>query len=114
MPTFMISIGFVGFGEAGSTIAKGLRSAGVDRLLAYDIKPKTSDIVTIVDSPKTLAASAEIIFSAVTSSSALEAANQSAPFLTSRHTSADIHSLLPALKQDIDRVITAPGRSEEQ
>jgi len=107
----MISIGFVGFGEAGSTIAKGLRSAGVDRLFAYDIKPKTSDIVTIVDSPKTLAVSAEIIFSAVTSSSALEAANQTAPFLTSRHTYADINSVSPALKQDIDRVITATGAS---
>ena len=31
------SIGFIGFGEAGSTIAKGLRSAGADRLQAFDI-----------------------------------------------------------------------------
>jgi 3-hydroxyisobutyrate dehydrogenase-like beta-hydroxyacid dehydrogenase len=30
-------IGFIGFGEAGSTIAGGLRSAGIDRLFAYDI-----------------------------------------------------------------------------
>jgi 3-hydroxyisobutyrate dehydrogenase-like beta-hydroxyacid dehydrogenase len=107
----MVSIGFVGFGEAGSTIARGLRSAGIERLAAYDIKPKTSDIVTIVDSPKALAASSEIIFSAVTSSSALDAAKQNAPFLTSRHTYADINSVSPALKQDIDRVISATGAS---
>jgi 3-hydroxyisobutyrate dehydrogenase-like beta-hydroxyacid dehydrogenase len=109
MPKFMIAIGFIGFGEAGSTIARGLRSAGVERIFAYDIKPKTSDIVTIVESPSALAASSEIIFSAVTSSSALDAAKQNAPFLTSRHTYADINSVSPALKQDIDRVISATG-----
>ena len=111
MPQFMIAIGFVGFGEAGSTVARGLRSAGVERLFAYDIKPKTSDVATIVDSPQALAASSDVIFSAVTSSSALEAAKQNAPFLTSRHTYADINSVSPALKQDIDRVIGATGAS---
>jgi 3-hydroxyisobutyrate dehydrogenase-like beta-hydroxyacid dehydrogenase len=103
------NIGFVGFGEAGSTIAHGLHSAGVARILAYDITPKTSDIVTIVGSPQALAASSDVIFSAVTSSSALDAAKQNAPFLTSRHTYADINSVSPALKQDIERVISGTG-----
>jgi 3-hydroxyisobutyrate dehydrogenase-like beta-hydroxyacid dehydrogenase len=107
----MPAIGFVGFGEAGSTIARGLKAAGLERIFAYDIKPKTSDIVTIVESPQALAASAELIVSAVTSSSALDAATQHAPFLTSRHTYADINSVSPALKQDIDRVISATGAS---
>ncbi len=107
----MIAIGFIGFGEAGSTIARGLRAAGVERIFAYDIKAKTSDVVTIVDSPKTLAASSDIIFSAVTSSSALDAARQNAPFLTSRHTYADINSVSPALKQEIEHVISATGAS---
>src|SRR5215831_13686139 len=111
MSKFMISIGFVGFGEAGSTIARGLRSAGVARIFAYDIKPKTSDVVTIVESPQALAASSDVIFSAVTSSSALDAARQNAPYLTTRHTYADINSVSPALKQDIDRVISATGAS---
>ena len=31
------SVGFIGFGEAGSAIAAGLRSAGATRLCAYDI-----------------------------------------------------------------------------
>ena len=105
------AIGFVGFGEAGSTLARGLRPAGVGRIFAYDIKPKTSDVVTIVDSPRALAESSDIIFSAVTSSSALDAAQQNAPFLTSRHTYADINSVSPALKQDIDRVVSATGAS---
>jgi 3-hydroxyisobutyrate dehydrogenase-like beta-hydroxyacid dehydrogenase len=109
MSTFAIALGFIGFGEAGSTIASGLRSAGLDRIFAFDIKPKTSDVVTIVGSPSELASSAEIIFSTVTSSSALDAAAQHAPFLTARHTYADLNSVSPALKQDIDRVVTATG-----
>lgn len=104
-------VGFIGFGEAGSTIARGLKSAGLERIFAYDLKPKSSDVVTIVGSPRELAASADIIFSAVTSSSALDAATQNAPFLTSRHIYADINSVSPALKQDIDRVIAATGAS---
>src|SRR6266700_1360552 len=104
-------VGFIGFGEAGSTIARGLRSAGLERIFAYDITPKTSDVATIVESPRQLAASAEILFSTVTSSSALDAATQSAPFLTPRHTYADLNSVSPALKQDIDRVIGATGAS---
>ena len=107
----MLVVGFIGFGEAGSTIARGLKSAGLERIFAYDIRPKTSDIVTIVDSPMALASSSDVIFSAVTSSSALEAATQNAPFLTGRHIYADINSVSPALKQDIDRVITATGAS---
>jgi 3-hydroxyisobutyrate dehydrogenase-like beta-hydroxyacid dehydrogenase len=111
MSKFTVAVGFIGFGEAGSTIAGGLRFAGLERISAYDIKPKTSDIATIVMSPRELAASAEVIFSTVTSSSALDAARQHAPFLTSRHTYADLNSVSPALKQDIDRVISAAGAS---
>ena len=31
------AVGFIGFGEAGFTIGRGLRSAGIERLLAFDI-----------------------------------------------------------------------------
>jgi 3-hydroxyisobutyrate dehydrogenase-like beta-hydroxyacid dehydrogenase len=107
----MPALGFIGFGEAGTTVSRGLHLAGAGPIFAYDITPKTSDVVTIVGSPRELAASADVIFSAVTSSSALEAARQNAPFLTSRHLYADINSVSPALKQVIDRVITATGAS---
>lgn len=115
--------GFIGFGEAGSTIAQGLRSAGLPRIFAYDIKSNDAAFgpriqeraretqTTLVESPRELAASADILFSTVTSSSALDAARQHAPFLTSRHTYADLNSVSPALKQDIDRVISATGAS---
>jgi 3-hydroxyisobutyrate dehydrogenase-like beta-hydroxyacid dehydrogenase len=115
------SVGFMGFGEAGSTIAGGLRTAGVDRLFAFDIKTRTPEFgptierravesrTTLVDSPMELARSSDILFSAVTSSSALEAATATAGFLERRHLYADLNSVSPAVKIAIDRVISARG-----
>lgn len=115
------SIGFIGFGEAGSTIAAGLRSAGAATLFAYDIQrdapvfgPKIRERAagsgtTIVESSSALAAACEVLLSTVTSSSALDAARQTAPFLTPRHLYADLNSVSPALKQEIDAVISGAG-----
>ncbi|HKB11723.1 MAG TPA: DUF1932 domain-containing protein [Vicinamibacterales bacterium] len=113
--------GFIGFGEAGSTIAGGLRTAGVEAIVAFDIAadhPRLGPAiqerarrtgVRLVPSPPALAEASEIIFSTVTSSSALEAAKAHAPFLTPRHLYADLNSVSPALKQDLDRVVSAAG-----
>lgn len=114
-------VGFIGFGEAGSTIAGGLAAAGVDALAAYDIAiddPQRGPTIrdragrtrtTIVESPAVLARESDILFSTVTSSSALEAARQNAAFLQARHLYADLNSVSPALKQEIDRVISGSG-----
>src|SRR5499427_1846921 len=119
MPQFMFAVGFVGFGEAGSTIARGLRSAGVERIFAYDIKlgdPLVRDRAreaqtTLVDSSSELAEAATILFSTVTSSSALDAARQTVAFLGPRHTYADLNSVSPAVKQDIEKEIGESGAS---
>jgi 3-hydroxyisobutyrate dehydrogenase-like beta-hydroxyacid dehydrogenase len=110
-------VGFIGFGEAGSTLARGLRSAGVEPIFAYDIKlgdPLIRDRAreaqtTIVDSSSDLAEAATILFSTVTSSSALDAAREAVAYLSPRHTYADLNSVSPALKQDIERVVSATG-----
>jgi len=115
------SVGFIGFGEAGSTIAGGLRTAGIDRLFAFDIKTNTPDSgptiarrasdsgTTLVESASGLARSCDILFSTVTSSSALAAATAIAGFLDPRHLYADLNSVSPAVKISIDRVIGATG-----
>jgi 3-hydroxyisobutyrate dehydrogenase-like beta-hydroxyacid dehydrogenase len=114
-------IGFIGFGEAGSTIALGLRGAGVEQLSAFDIK--TGDAAfgpiiarraaesrtTLLDTCADLLRVSDIVFSTVTSSSALEAASAAAPFLESRHLYADLNSVSPAVKAEIDRVIGRTG-----
>jgi 3-hydroxyisobutyrate dehydrogenase-like beta-hydroxyacid dehydrogenase len=114
-------VGFIGFGEAGSTLARGLRSAGIERIFAYDVRSGDGAFgsliqerareaqTTIVDSSSDLTDASTILFSTVTSSSALDAAMQTAPFLHSRHTYADLNSVSPALKQDIERVVSATG-----
>src|SRR6185295_15627737 len=101
--------------------AGGLAAAGVERIVAFDIAasdPRLGPVIhdrarrasaTIVESPAALARASEIVFSTVTSSSALDAANQNAACLEARHIYADLNSVSPALKQEIDRVVSASG-----
>ena len=115
------SIGFIGFGEAGSHIAAGLRSAGVSNIFAFDINATSPTLgpriqqraresqTPLVSSPAELAASADILFSAVTASSALDAARQIVPCLKPRHIYMDINSISPELKREIDTLIRATG-----
>lgn len=109
------AVGFVGFGEAGSNIAKGLKSAGLTRVFAFDIQPekvrrRAEETQTpLVDSNRELAAFAQIIISTVTCARAKEAASQNAPFLQPQHIYADLNSVSPALKQEIEKVIAPSG-----
>ncbi|HEX4998488.1 MAG TPA: DUF1932 domain-containing protein [Terriglobia bacterium] len=115
------TVGFIGFGEAGSHIASGLRSAGVDRLFAFDIQADSREFgpriharaeasqTVFASSPAALAESSAILFSTVTASAALDAARAIAPFLGGRHLYADLNSVSPALKQAIAEEIGASG-----
>jgi len=116
------ALGFVGFGEAGFHLAKGLRSAGVERISAFDIHtgtPGRGELIqdraqqtetTLVGSNFELTEASDIIFSTVTANQAEQAARQTAPFLSARHIYADLNSVSPALKQTIAAVIAAsPG-----
>jgi len=116
-----VTVGFIGFGEAGSAIAGGLAEAGVDRLFAFDIAADDATFgpairqraartgTNVVESPAALARASEILFSTVTSSSAHEAATAIAPFLEARHLYADLNSVSPASKQAIDRTVRDAG-----
>jgi 3-hydroxyisobutyrate dehydrogenase-like beta-hydroxyacid dehydrogenase len=109
------SIGFIGFGEAGSHIAKGLKSAGITQIFAFDIdshrvRHTAQEIgIPLLESNRELSRSAQIIFSTVTCARALEAANQTASFLTPQHIYADLNSVSPAVKQQIELLIIASG-----
>src|SRR3954454_1862182 len=120
-----MTVGFIGFGEAGFTIGKGLRAAGLDQLCAYDIAWQSSERgplirgraadagATLVASPSELAAAASILISTVTCSSALDAAQQHAPFLRgasggdAHHLYADLNSVSPDVKRRIGQAIAA-------
>ena len=111
-----LKIGFVGFGEAGYHIGKGL-----DQPVAYDINANTPGLgerirsrakeagTRLVETNAELAGSCEIILSTVSANQAAQAAEQNGPFLTARHIYADLNSISPGLKQIIARRIEATG-----
>lgn len=110
------AVGFVGFGEAGFHIAKGLREAGLARTFAYDIDPSErvrgrarETRTDVVESSADLAAVCDVIFSAVTADQAANAAAQTAPYLTSRHYYADVNSVSPRMKQAIGQTVSGAG-----
>jgi 3-hydroxyisobutyrate dehydrogenase-like beta-hydroxyacid dehydrogenase len=115
------SVGFVGFGEAAFHLAKGLREAGVTRTVAFDSHlhtPRVGDKIqaraketqtSLVEFSAALAAAASVIISAVTADQAVDAAEQTAPYLTSRHIYADLNSVSPRSKQKVGEIVTRGG-----
>lgn len=114
-------IGFIGFGEAGYHLAKGLRGAGATNLRAYDIhthtpgrgekiKLRAEEIaVPLCESNEQLAATCDVILSTVTANRAAEAAEQTEPHLTDKHLYADLNSVSPDLKRSIAQLVAARG-----
>ncbi|MFN0121251.1 MAG: DUF1932 domain-containing protein [Blastocatellia bacterium] len=115
------AIGFIGFGEAGYHLARGLRGAGVTRIHAYDIHADTPGRgekirervaeagVTLCETNAQLAEACRILLATVTANRAAEAAEQNAPHLDARHLYADLNSVSPDLKRSIATMIAARG-----
>jgi 3-hydroxyisobutyrate dehydrogenase-like beta-hydroxyacid dehydrogenase len=115
------ALGFVGFGEAAYHLAKGLKPAGIARIVAYDINANAPRLggkiraravetgTELLDSHASLARAAAVIISAVTADQALAAAAQTAPYLTPAHTYADLNSISPATKQGVGRTVHDAG-----
>lgn len=112
----MESVGFVGFGEAGYHLAKGLRSAGLARTIAFDINPvdkvreRARETQTeLVESNAQLARAADVLLSVVTADQARRAASQTAPHLGPRHFYCDLNSVSPQMKQTVADIVSASG-----
>lgn len=110
-------IGFLGFGEAGFHLARGLRGAGAPPLVAFDIKAHhdtggeriraraAETGIHLVESPRMLARDARVILSVVTAASALDAAESLAADLATDHLYVDLNSVSPATKGQIAAVV---------
>lgn len=112
---------FIGFGEASQAIASGLREAGVGRMTAWDILLPQREGAELVRAGETIgvhcAASAaaavrgaDIIVSAVTAASSLEAARSVEPHLAGQPFLLDINSVSPARKQATAKLIGTNAR----
>jgi 3-hydroxyisobutyrate dehydrogenase-like beta-hydroxyacid dehydrogenase len=114
-------ISFIGFGEAGQTIASGLRESGIERIAAWDIlfpEPAGDRLraagdklgVGCATSAREAVAGTDIIISAVTAASSLEAARSVEPHLAGNPWYLDINSVSPGRKQDTERLLSSKAR----
>lgn len=119
-------IGFIGFGEAGFHLARGLRRAGAPPLVAFDInanqggagdriRARARETETrLAETPAALARDAAVILSVVTAASALDAAGSLAPHLAADQFYVDCNSVSPSTKGRIAAVVgTGAGRFVE-
>ncbi|TXN66599.1 NAD(P)-dependent oxidoreductase [Methylobacterium sp. WL18] len=114
-------LGFVGYGEIGSTLGRGLRAAGLTSIAAYDryafdgpfadlIQGRARDAgVTLVRSNRELADAADVIVSVTPGSVSLESAAAFVGCLTERHTFIDFASATPKIKQGVAARLAESG-----
>jgi 3-hydroxyisobutyrate dehydrogenase-like beta-hydroxyacid dehydrogenase len=104
-------VSFIGFGEAGQAIASGLRDAGVERIAAWDILfPERAGAplkaagqaigVRAAASAADAVRETDVVISAVTAASSVEAARSVAPHLIGNPYFLDINSVSPGRKQE--------------
>jgi 3-hydroxyisobutyrate dehydrogenase-like beta-hydroxyacid dehydrogenase len=112
---------FIGFGEAGQALAAGLRQEGADSIAAWDIlfpqdggaglrKAGETIGVRLADSAADAASGADMIISAVTAASSLEAARSVKPHLSGSPFFLDINSVSPGRKQETAKLLTGLAR----
>ena len=109
-------ISFIGFGEAGQAIASGLREGGIEqhRRLGHPVsgaegarlKAAGDSIgVRLARSAADAVAETDMIISAVTAASSLEAARSVAPHLNGTPYYLDINSVSPGRKQETAKLL---------
>jgi 3-hydroxyisobutyrate dehydrogenase-like beta-hydroxyacid dehydrogenase len=114
-------VSFIGFGEAGQAIAAGLRDAGIERIAAWDIlfpyaegahlKAAGEKIgVRLAASEAEAVIETDLIFSAVTAASSLEAARSVAAHLNGNPYYLDINSVSPGRKQETEKLLGGKAR----
>lgn len=111
------TLGFIGFGEVGSTLSRGLREKNPDlSIAAFDVawsdmrrKEAESLGVQLVASPQELAEKSTLILCAVVPQASKRAAEQIAPWLGPNHLYADLTSSGPAKAKEIEPVVSHNG-----
>jgi 3-hydroxyisobutyrate dehydrogenase-like beta-hydroxyacid dehydrogenase len=114
-------VSFIGLGEAGQAIASGLREEGIERIAAWDILFPVADGarlkaagasmgVRLADSAADAVRDTDMIISAVTAASSLEAARSVEPHLSSAPYYLDINSVSPGRKQETAKLLGERAR----
>ena len=102
-----LSVGFIGFGEAGFEMAKGLHTQGTTRLFVYDLMGKDPERgprirkrageagAAYLESAEEVVRKSDIIFSLVTPEACVAAAREAAPHLKPGQIYLDLTSSFP-------------------
>src|SRR5436190_7109308 len=112
---------FIGFGEAGQAIASGLRDTGIETIAAWDILfpeaeggklKQTGERIgaRLATSAADAVRGSDVIVSAVTAASSLEAAQSVEPHLSGNPYYLDINSVSPGRKKETERLLGAKAR----
>jgi 3-hydroxyisobutyrate dehydrogenase-like beta-hydroxyacid dehydrogenase len=121
MPDAKPAICFIGFGEAGQAIAAGLRDAGIDRMSAWDILFARRDGemlrhaaeasgVRCGSSAADATRDADMIVSAVTAASSVDAARSVKAHGAGVPYFLDINSVSPGRKQETAKILEGGAR----
>ena len=117
----MTTIAFIGFGEAGGLLVKGLRESDADVTAAYDVLIESNEKASALRdkaaahgilaaaSAKEAVADADVIISAVVSSETVKAAQGAAPHLREGQIYMDMNSSSPAIKREAAALIEQSG-----
>jgi 3-hydroxyisobutyrate dehydrogenase-like beta-hydroxyacid dehydrogenase len=112
---------FIGFGEAGQALASGLRDAGVQTMSAWDILFPENEGERLREAGEKIGVrlgtsaadaieGADIVVSAVTAASSLEAARSAKSHLRRDQFYLDINSVSPGRKQETARHLDGTAR----
>lgn len=112
---------FIGFGEAGQAIASGLRDTGIETVVAWDILFPAAEGLKLKEAGQSMGAriatsaadaarGSDIIISAVTAASSLEAAKSVEPHLTGNPYFLDINSVSPGRKKETEKLLGGKAR----
>lgn len=112
---------FIGFGEAGQAIASGLREGGIETIAAWDILFPESDGRGLREAGERMGArvassaadavrGSDIIVSAVTAASSLDAAQSVEPHLNGNPYFLDINSVSPGRKKETEKLLNGKAR----
>jgi 3-hydroxyisobutyrate dehydrogenase-like beta-hydroxyacid dehydrogenase len=121
MPNGKPAICFIGFGEAGQAIASGLREAGVETMSAWDILFPQGDGEKLRQAAEKIGVrragstaeavrGADMIISAVTAASSVDAAQSGKPHLAGQPYFLDINSVSPGRKQETAKLLGGGAR----
>ena len=114
-------LAFIGFGEAGQAMAAGLRGEGIEQIAAWDILFPAAEGerlrhagdqigVRLASSAADAVRGTDVIISAVTAASSLDAAQSVAPHLSGNPFYLDVNSVSPGRKRATEKLLADRAR----